>query len=131
MDKGSYAAGARFELPLERTAEQNAYRSSLINLERAARAVQEFEDSIKQSVRNQLRSMLQSRESLKTQGTAVAVAERRVRSTQMLLDAGRAQLEAEVGYHLRWREYWRRWALNHPTLVYLGGIGLLHGRAGG
>ncbi len=42
-----------------------------------------------------------------------------------LLDVGRTQLEAHVGYRMSWLEYLRRFALRHPTLVYLGGIGLL------
>src|SRR5574341_1282082 len=41
-----------------------------------------------------------------------------------LLDVGRAQLEAQLGYRVSWRARLRRWVLNHPTLVYLGSIGL-------
>ena len=42
-----------------------------------------------------------------------------------LLDAGRAQLEARLGYHPLWGVRLRRWLLGHPTLVYLGSIALL------
>src|SRR5512140_1533502 len=42
-----------------------------------------------------------------------------------LLDAGRPQLEAQLGYHLTSPERVRRWAMSHPTFVYLGSIWLL------
>jgi outer membrane protein TolC len=87
--KGNYSVGVATDLPLERTAEQNTYRSSLIALERSVRAVQQLEDDIKLSLRNDLRTLLQARESLGTQSLAVAVAQRRVQSTQMSLELGR------------------------------------------
>lgn len=42
-----------------------------------------------------------------------------------LIDKGRAQLEACLGYRPSLRERFSRWLLGHPTLVYLGGIILL------
>ncbi|MBN1921667.1 MAG: hypothetical protein JW892_10510, partial [Anaerolineae bacterium] len=42
-----------------------------------------------------------------------------------LLDAGLTQLEARLGYRPLASERARRWALAHPTPVYLGGIGLI------
>ena len=42
-----------------------------------------------------------------------------------LLDAGRAQLEARLGYRPSWGVRLRRWLFGHPTLVYLGSIALL------
>ena len=42
-----------------------------------------------------------------------------------LLDAGRAQLDARVGYRVPMSSRVRRGALDHPTPVYLGGIGLI------
>ncbi len=42
-----------------------------------------------------------------------------------LLDAGRAQLEARLGYRVPWSVRLRRWLLGHPALVYLGSIALL------
>jgi len=42
-----------------------------------------------------------------------------------LLDAGRAQLDARVGYRVPLSSRVRRGALDHPTPVYLGGIGLI------
>ncbi len=91
-DEGSYSVLLTLDLPLERTAERNVYRGSLINLEQAVRAVQELEDSIKLDVRNRLSVLLEARESIQIQFAALAVAERRVASTNLFLEAGRAEI---------------------------------------
>jgi len=91
-DKAKYSALVTLDLPFERTEERNIYRNSFINLERAVRNVQILEDKIKLSVLNQLRDLLQSRESLYIQAKAVFVAERRVKSANMLLEAGRVEM---------------------------------------
>lgn len=77
-------------LPLERTSERNAYRNRLIDLERAVRAYQRLEDEVKGSVRGQLRTLLEARENVVIQSQAVKLAEERVKSTDMFLQAGRA-----------------------------------------
>lgn len=99
FDKGQYGAFLTLDLPLERTAEQIAYRDSFIALEEAVRDVQELEDQIKISIQTSLRTLRTARESLSIQATAVAVAQKRVRSINLFLEAGRAEvrdlLEAE------------------------------------
>ena len=92
FDQGRYSALLTLDLPIERTAERNAYRNSFINLERAVRDVQTLEDQIKLSVRGELRDLLESRESLKIQAQSVVVAQKRVKSTNLFLEAGRAQI---------------------------------------
>jgi len=92
LSGGRYSATMPLDLPIERTAERNSYRNSLIALERATRSVQTLEDSIKLAIRNELRNLMESRESLKIQAQSVVVAEKRVRSTQMFLEAGRRQI---------------------------------------
>ena len=91
-DKAKYSALVTLDLPFERTEERNIYRNSFINLERAVRNVQILEDKIKLSILNQLRDLLQSRESLYIQVKAVYVAQRRVKSANMFLEAGRAEI---------------------------------------
>lgn len=91
-DKGVYTADALLDLPLERTAERNAYRASYIALEQAVRDVQDLEDRIKTDVRDGLRSLLRARESLRIQGLAEELARVRVKSTNLFLEAGRAQV---------------------------------------
>jgi outer membrane protein TolC len=92
FDRGNYAALLTLDLPVERTRERNDYRNSLIDLERATRSVQTLEDQIKLSIRSELRTLLESRESLKIQAQSVVVAEKRVRSTTLFLEAGRTQI---------------------------------------
>lgn len=92
LDEGSYAALLGLDLPLERTAERDAYRASFIALEKAIRAVEGLEDQVKLEVRNRFRSLLESREGIIIQRQAVTIAERRVRSTDLLLQAGRAEI---------------------------------------
>ncbi|MFH1419812.1 MAG: TolC family protein [Planctomycetota bacterium] len=92
LDEGAYSTLLTLDLPLERTAERNIYRNSLINLEQAVRDVQALEDEIKLEVRNDLRSLLESREGLQIQAEAVAVARKRVESTNLFLEAGRVEI---------------------------------------
>lgn len=91
-EEARYAALLSLDLPLERTAERNALRSSYIALERAVRDYQEREDRVKLDVRDRLRELLEAREGVRTQTQAVAVARRRVESTELFLRAGRAQI---------------------------------------
>jgi outer membrane protein TolC len=79
-------------LPVERTAEQSAYRASLIGLEKAVRAVQDLEDQIKLAVRSRLSELLEAREAIQIEAAAVVVARRRVDSTNLFLEAGRVQM---------------------------------------
>lgn len=92
FDRGSYSTLLEIDLPFDRVSERNAYRSELIDLERAVRNLQALEDGIKLAVRSQLREMVESRESLRIQAQAVALAERRVDSTGVLLELGRAEI---------------------------------------
>jgi len=92
FDGGLYSTWLTLDLPLERTAEQYDYRESWIDLEEATRQVQSLEDQIKLSIRNELRTLLVSREALKIQAKSVAVAEKRVRSVGLYIEAGRAEI---------------------------------------
>jgi outer membrane protein TolC len=92
LDEGRFAAFLNVDLPLERTAERNLYRESFIGLQRAVRGVQELEDEVKLEVRDRLRNLLEFRESIQIQAQAVDIAERRVKSTDLFLQAGRAEI---------------------------------------
>lgn len=91
-DRGIYTGLFKLDLPFERTAERNAYRKSYIELESAVRGFQQTEDDIKLSVRGSLRKMSKGREAITIQSNALAVAEKRVKSTEMFFEAGRAEL---------------------------------------
>jgi outer membrane protein TolC len=92
LDKGIYSALLTLDLPFERTAEAIAYRESLIALERAVRALQAVEDQTKLDVRNGLSDLLVAREGLQIQAQAIRLAERRVHSTDLFLQAGRVEI---------------------------------------
>jgi outer membrane protein TolC len=95
FESHQYSGLLTLDLPIDprsRTRERNNYRTSLINLEAATRSVQELEDQVKLAIRGELRTLLESRESLKIQAQSVVVAEKRVRSAGLFLEAGRAQI---------------------------------------
>jgi outer membrane protein TolC len=92
FDKGIYTALLTLDLPIERTPERNAFRESFIDLESTVRDFQALEDQIKLSIKDELRTLLASRESLKIQAQAVVVAQKRVKSSALFLEAGRAQV---------------------------------------
>ncbi|NLH16958.1 MAG: TolC family protein [Phycisphaerae bacterium] len=92
LDKVTSYGLLSLDLPIERTAERNDYRNALIELESATRAVAIREDEIKVAVRGRLRTLLSSRESLQIQAKALEVAQNRVESANISLEAGRAQI---------------------------------------
>lgn len=92
LDRGVYTGLLTFDPALERTQERNEYRLRLIDLEETVRAAQESEDQVKAQVRDTLRTLLTARESARTQERALAVARRRVASTNLFLEAGRAEI---------------------------------------
>ncbi|MBN1788423.1 MAG: TolC family protein [Sedimentisphaerales bacterium] len=90
-DKGVSSALLTIDLPFHRTQEAINYRNSYIDLEQSVRDVQELEDNIKSEIRNRLRDLLEAREKMHIQAKSVYVAQKRVTSVNMFLDAGRAQ----------------------------------------
>ncbi len=91
MDKGVFSALLTLDLPFERTAEAVTYRNSFILLEQAVRDLQILEDTLKIEVRSRLRELLEARETLNIQSRAVSLAEKRVKSISLFMDAGRAE----------------------------------------
>ncbi|HSV26324.1 MAG TPA: TolC family protein, partial [Sedimentisphaerales bacterium] len=87
-----YQALLTLDLPLDRRLERDNYRISLINFEQSVRALQSLEDRVKQDVRGRLRGLHEARESVQIQATAVTLAEKRVHSTGLFLQAGRAEV---------------------------------------
>ncbi|MHC5009687.1 MAG: TolC family protein [Planctomycetota bacterium] len=80
------------DLPLERTAERNAYRAALIQASRARRDVERLEDQIILEVRQDLRDLDRARRSYDIQVEGVRLAERRVDSTRLLMEAGQGRV---------------------------------------
>ncbi len=86
----SWSVGAVLDLPLDRMQERNAYRQAMIAAEDARRAVESSEDSIRSSLRDDVRQTRSTLESWKIQVSAVDLAARRIESTDLKLQAGRA-----------------------------------------
>lgn len=70
-DNAEFRFGVQFRAPLDQIAERNAYRSTLINYQRARRSYMLFEDQVKQQVRRALRGMLVQEQNLETARGAV------------------------------------------------------------
>lgn len=92
LDDLVYSASALLDLPLERTPERDAYRASFVTLERSVRSFQALEDRVKLEVRQALRALLEARESVLIQQQAVELAQQRVTSTNLVLEAGRGEV---------------------------------------
>lgn len=91
-DKIYSAALLTMDLPIERTEERDNYRNSLINMEQVLRNKNLLEDQIKLQIRNDLRTLLEARESIQIQAKSVEVADKRVKSTDEFFKLGRAQI---------------------------------------
>jgi len=97
--RGTYGLGFEADLPLDRKAERNAYREALITLEQRQREYENAEDEVKFDVRQAYRDLQEAAERYRIQKNSLELAENRVESTSLLLEAGRAitrdLLEAE------------------------------------
>lgn len=90
LDDAAWEVGLGIDLPVSRIPERNFYRASLINLEVAQRDAEEFADTITADLRSELRNTVTARESFEIQNFSAELAERRVESAQLNLQAGRA-----------------------------------------
>lgn len=86
----SWDLGVLIDLPIQRMEERNAYRAALIRWQAATRGAQEFEDNISIRLRDLIREVKARRESHAIQASAVGLAEKRVESAGLNLQAGRA-----------------------------------------
>jgi len=89
-------AGANVNLPLDRVAERNNYRTALIAREQATRAVDLLRDTIRQQVRDSWRALEQARREYEISKIGVRLAERRVEEQELLADLGRAKALDQV-----------------------------------
>lgn len=86
----SWSLGAVLDLPLDRMRERNTYREAIIAAEVSRRSVDNSEDTIRSSLRDDLRQTKATLESWRIQQSAVELAARRIESTDLKLQAGRA-----------------------------------------
>jgi outer membrane protein TolC len=90
LNKSDFTAGFELDLPLDRKSERNEYRRRLIQLDQAGRNHTELRDQVVLDVRDAWRSYERAQRTFDIQKASLELAERRVESTMMLLDAGRA-----------------------------------------
>ncbi len=84
----------RFEPPLNRFAQRNAFRESLIDFQVGRRALMQLEDEIKFDVRNDLREMALSKQQYELGVASAALAFERVAGTRQQLRLGVAGVQA-------------------------------------
>jgi len=90
--EGTYTLGLEADLPLDRKAERNAYRESLISLEQQQRNYENDRDNIELQVRDALRALNAEAEGYRIQKLALALAEDRLKAQQMLFDIGQSDV---------------------------------------
>ena len=91
-DTFNYSALLKLDLPWDKTAERVAFRKSLIALRSAERAIEDKEDEVKQGLRGAARKIEELKETYRIQKMSVALAERRVESTDLFLKAGKVPI---------------------------------------
>lgn len=98
----SYSAKIDFTLPTGKISERNRYKQALINLDRKERDFSLKKENIKLEILDSVRSLQEAYQSYIVQKNSMELASRRVESTDLMLQAGRATtrdlLEAQESY---------------------------------
>jgi len=102
FQRARWSAGFDVDLPLDRKAERNAYRASLISYERALRELSLAEDNVTLDVRNAWRNLDQARWDFENRTVALELAARRVEEQDLRAELGIAipldQIDAQNDY---------------------------------
>lgn len=85
-----WSLGLVLDIPVDPVPQRNAYRGALITWQRAVRAAELQQDAIAAALRAELRQVQARGESREIQANAVRLAETRVESASLNLQAGRA-----------------------------------------
>jgi len=91
-NKAVASAGVELDLPLDRLLQRNTYRTTLILFEAELRNFTLTLDTLKENIEKGMRTLEQRRQNYEIQTNALELANRRVASTTMLLEAGRAEV---------------------------------------
>jgi outer membrane protein TolC len=92
----SWNAGLAIDPGLDRKSERNSYRSALIARNRAARELEQREDTIRLEVRDSWRTLDQAKRNYEIAEIGVRLAERRVEEQDILAELGRANAQDQV-----------------------------------
>ena len=95
-DALTYSAGLRLDWPLDRVAERNTYRRSLISLERATRTYTLTRDGVVADVRSDVRGIQSAQVTLEIQRRGIDLAQRRLDFANELLIQGRSTDSRDV-----------------------------------
>jgi hypothetical protein len=84
----TYNAGVDLDLPVDRLAERNSYRRSLIRLQQAQRTYEQLKDEVALDARQRLRSIRAAQISLEIARSSIELAQRRLENANELLRLG-------------------------------------------
>lgn len=90
-DTLTYSAGVTLDLPVDRVAERNAFRRSLIEFERARRNCVQLRDRVAGEVRDSLRMARAAMLNVELQRRGIELAQRRLEFSNELLRQGKVQ----------------------------------------
>jgi outer membrane protein TolC len=96
LQRYNWNAGLNLDLPLERKAERNGYRSALISQAQSARALEQLGDQIELQIRDSWRTLEQAKRSYEINVLGVQLAERRVEEQDLRAEFGRANALDQV-----------------------------------
>ena len=86
-DASRFSVGIQFDSPLNRLAERNQYRASLITYQRSRRNYMQLSDQIEQQIRSDIRSLRLQRISFEIARQSLIAAARQLENEQLLLTA--------------------------------------------
>ena len=96
-DRYHWSVGVdNIDLPLDRTAERNNYRSALISEQRSIRSADQQRDQIELQIRDSWRTLEVARRNYEISVIGVKLAERRVQEQELLAELGRAKALDQV-----------------------------------
>ena len=84
--------GLALDLPIDRLRQRNNYRATLVAFEAEIRSLTLTLDNLKDDIQGGLRSLNLRRQNFEIQRNALELADRRVESSIMLMEAGRAEV---------------------------------------
>ena len=90
------SAGLGLDLPVDRLLQRNLYRTATIKFERQLRTLAAALDTARDRVRQNRRTLAQVRQNHVIQNNALDLANKRVESAELLLQAGRAQIRDQL-----------------------------------
>ena len=91
VDKVRAGVGIELDLPIDRVRERNDYRATLVSFESQLRALTLTLDTLRDDIERGLRNVDQRRQNYLIQKNALELADRRVESSTLLLQAGRGE----------------------------------------